>query len=188
MNSLEETGIYFIDATSLSVCHNKRITRNKVFDGLAQRGKTTMGWFFGFKLHMVINHKGQIMAVSITKGNVDDRKPVNQLTYGLKGVIAADKGYLSKELFKSLFQKELRLIAGIRKAMKNILLPLEHKKILRKRFLIETSFDILKHQLDLFHTRHRSPVNAFINLMAALCIFAHKKKQLQTNFNSLIQN
>ena len=89
----DKTGLYFIDATSLPVCHNKRIQRHRTFDGLARRGHTTMGWFFGFKLHLVVNQKGQIMAVKVTAGNVDDRVPVDELTKHLNGIIGADKGY-----------------------------------------------------------------------------------------------
>src|SRR3954464_11680912 len=65
----EPTGVYFVDSTKRAVCHNRRIYRHKVFDGLAARGKTSMEWFYGLKLHFVINHKGQIMAVKITPGN-----------------------------------------------------------------------------------------------------------------------
>jgi len=70
------TGISFVDSTGLAVCKNKRIERNKVFKGIAKRGKTTMGWFYGFKLHLIINHKGELLSFIVTPGNVDDRKPV----------------------------------------------------------------------------------------------------------------
>jgi Transposase DDE domain len=159
----EETGVYFMDATSLSVCHNRRINRNKVFAGLAERGKSSMGWFYGFKLHMVINHHGQIMAVKITKGNVDDRVPASEITKGLQGVIAADKGYISKKLFHELYRKGLKIITGIRKTMKNILMPFAEKAILRKRFFIETQFDILKNVMTAQHTRHQSPISFLVN-------------------------
>jgi transposase len=170
----EETGIYFMDSTSLSVCHNRRISRNRVFAGLAERGKTTMGWFYGFKLHLVINHKGQIMAMKITRGNINDREPVMQLTSGLEGIIAADKGYLGKKLFDALYKRGLKLLTGIRKNMKNILLPLQEKYILRKRFLVETIFGLLKKHYDIQHTRHRSPANAFVNAIAAITAFSIK--------------
>ena len=71
------TELPIVDATSIKVCHNIRIPRHKVFDGVAQRGKSTMGWFYGFKLHLIINHKGEILATKLTAGNVDDRKPVS---------------------------------------------------------------------------------------------------------------
>ena len=96
------TGIAFIDSTKLAVCGNKRIKRNRVFAGLARLGKTTMGWFFGFKLHLIINECGELLAVQLTPGNVDDREPVPDLTRGLVGKLFGDKGYISTELFRQL--------------------------------------------------------------------------------------
>ena len=105
----EARGIYFLDATKLSICHGRREKRNKVFGKIAEKGKTSMGWFFGFKLHMIINDVGQIMAIKITKGNVDDRTPVAELTKKLKGSIYADKGYIRADLFKALYKKGLKV-------------------------------------------------------------------------------
>src|SRR5262245_57679104 len=137
----EKTGIYIADPTALPVCHKKRINRNRVFKGLAARGKTTMGWFYGFKLHLVINHKGSIVAVKITPGNVDERNVLDQMTLHLKGKLFADKGFISKELFQKLYQRGLKLITGIRRNMQNYLMPLIEKLLLRKRFIVETLFD-----------------------------------------------
>ena len=184
----EETGLYFMDATSLPVCHNKRIKRHRVFDGMAKRGRTTMGWFFGFKLHVAMNHKGQIMAVKITAGNTDDRDPVPDITKNLKGIIAADKGYISHTLFDELYMRGLKLLVGIRKNMKNHLMPIGEKLLLRKRFIIETLFDILKHETNLWHTRHRSPANAMVNLIAALIAYTAKTNKPALKNLDLIQN
>ena len=119
-----QTGIYFADSTKLAVCHNRRIHRHKVFDGLAARGKTSMGWFFGLKLHFVINHKGQIMAVKITPGNTADSTVLDEMTRHLAGKLYADKGYIGQDLFKTLWQRGLHLITGIRRNMPNYLMPL----------------------------------------------------------------
>lgn len=94
----QSTGIAFIDSTSLSVCHNRRIQSHKVFKHLAQRGKTSMGWFYGFKLHLIINDEGELLACRVTAGNVDDRAPVCLLSRGLVGQLFGDKGYISQPL------------------------------------------------------------------------------------------
>jgi Transposase DDE domain len=90
-----KTGLYYIDSTALPVCDNHRISRHKVFAGLAQRGKTSMGWFFGFKPHLVFNNDNEIVALKLTPGNVHDTKPVPALTRDLTGKLFGDKGYIS---------------------------------------------------------------------------------------------
>ena len=102
----ELRGIYFLDVTKPSICHGRREKRNKVFSNIAEKGKTFMGWFFWFKLHMIINDVGQIMSIKITKGNIDDRTPVTELTKKLKDSVYADKCYIGADLFKSLYKKE----------------------------------------------------------------------------------
>jgi Transposase DDE domain len=170
----EETGIYFGDSSKLAVCHNRRIDRHQVFDGLAARGKTSMGWFFGLKLHVVINHKGQIMALKITSGNTADSTVLDEITRHLKGKLYADKGYISHEVFHKLWQRGLHLITGIRRNMRNHLMLLGDKIMLRKRFVIETVFDILKCEMGLEHTRHRSPVNAMVHVLSCLVAYAYR--------------
>ncbi len=181
----EETGIYVADATSLPMCPNKRINRNRVFKGLAARGKTTMGWFYGLKLHLVINHKGSIVAVKITSGNVDERTVLDEMTGHLKGNLFADKGYISQNLFKILYQRGLKLITGIKRNRKNHLMPLIEKLMLRKRFLIETLFDILKIHMNLSPTRHRSPKNACVNILSCLTAYQLKENKPNMKFYSL---
>ena len=181
----EKTGTYIADATSLPMCHNKRINRNRVFKGLAARGKTTMGWFYGLKLHMVINHKGSIVAVKITPGNVDERAVLDEITHHLKGNLFADKGFISQPLFTTLYQRGLKLITGIRRNMKNYLMPLIEKLLLRKRFLIETIFEILKIHMNLSHTRHRSPTNACVNILSCLSAYQIKENKPTMQFYTL---
>ena len=168
----ETSGIYIANSTTLPVCHNRRINRNKTFEGLAARGRSSMGWFYGFKLHVIINDRGEIMALKITPGNIDDRVVMEAMTKGLKGKLFADKGYISKKLFAALWSRGLHLITGIRKTMKNYLMPIIDKLLLRRRFIVETVFDALKSQFALVHTRHRSPTNAMVHIMS--CVAAYQ--------------
>ena len=170
----EQTGLYFADPTKLAVCHNRRIDRHKVFDGLAARGKTSMGWFFGLKLHFVINHKGQIMALRITPGNSADSTVLDEISQQLSGKLYADKGYISRPLFNKLWQRGLHLITGIRRNMRNHLMPLAEKLMLRKRFVIETVLDILKCDMGLEHSRHRSVMNAMVHILSCLVAYAFR--------------
>jgi len=170
----EDTGIAFIDATSLVVCHNRRIHSHKVFKKVARRGKTSMGGFYGFKLHLVVNERGELLAFRITPGHVDDRQPVPELTQGLSGKLVGDRGYISQQLFKVLGDRGLQLITKIRKNMHNKLMPLADKLLLRKRAIIETINDQLKNIQQVEHSRHRSLVNAMVNVLAALVAYTHQ--------------
>ena len=170
----EEPGLYFAASTKLAVCHNRRIDRHKVFDGLAARGKTSMGWFFGLKLHLVINHKGQIMALRITPGNTADSTVLDEITQHLRGKLYADKGYISQEMFSRLWQRGLHLITGIRRNMRNHLMLLGDKIMLRTRFVIETVLDILKCDMGLEHSRHRSVANAMVHVLSCLVAYAYR--------------
>ena len=133
----EKTGVYFIDSTLLRACHIKREKQNKVFAGLARKSKSSMGFFFGFKLHIIINDKGELMAFKITRGNVDDRGPVPSLAKGLVGKLVGDKGYISNNLFLELYETGLQLVTKIKSNMKNKLTDLADRILLRKRAVIE---------------------------------------------------
>jgi len=171
------TGISFIDSTPIKVCHNRRINRHKVFSGLAARGKTTMGWFFGFKLHLVVNDRGEILSFQLTPGNIDDRDPVLTLSKDLIGKLFADKGYISKALQTELFDKGISMITGVRKNMKNQLIPMCDKLLLRKRSIIETINDQLKNISQIEHSRHRSFVNFLLNLITGLIAYCLQPKK-----------
>ena len=178
----KKSGLYVVDSSPLKVCHNKRIPRNKVFEGWAKRGKSTMGWFFGFKLHILINEKGEILAIQITKGNVDDRATPGKLTAGLSGTLLADKGCISKKWFQKPWKQGLHILVGIRRNMKNYLLPLYNKLLMRKRFIVETVFGVLKQDMGLEHSRHRSPINALVHILSCLVAYCFKKKKPKINF------
>jgi hypothetical protein len=168
------TGISFVDSTPLAVCHNKRINRHRVFDGFAERGKTTMGWFYGFKLHLIINHDGEIIAFALTPGNVDDRKPLPDMLRWVFGKLFGDKGYLSQTLRDDLRDIGIELITSIRRNMKPQLLPLYDKLMLKRRSIIETINDQLKNISQIEHSRHRSVNNFFVNLMAGLIAYCRR--------------
>lgn len=171
------TGIAFIDSTSIAVCHNKRIPRNKVFKGLAKRGKTTAGWFYGFKLHLIINDKGEILAFQLTPGNVSDISMVEALSQDIFGKLYGDKGYISSTVFKSLLDRGLELFTGIKSNMKQKLMSLIDKVLLRKRSLIETVNDQLKNISQIEHTRHRSVENFLVNMVAGIAAYSHQSKK-----------
>lgn len=165
------TGLQFIDSLPIRVCHNRRIHSHKVFAGLAQRGKGSMGWFYGLKLHLVINEQGEILAVTLTPGQVDDRRPVPKLVRRLWGKLWADRGYISQPLFEQLWAQGLQLITKLKRNMKNKLMPLWDKLLLRQRALIECVNDQLKNISQIEHTRHRSPTNGIVNMVAAVVAY-----------------
>jgi hypothetical protein len=179
----EDTGLAFVDATSLVVCHNRRIHNHKVFKAVARRGKTSMGGFYGFKLHLVVNDRGELLAFRITPGNVDDREPVPELTQGLTGKLIGDRGYISSQLFHILWERGLHLVTKIRKNMHNKLMPLVDKLLLRKRAIIETINDQIKNIQQIEHTRHRSVVNAMVNVLAALVAYTHQPRKPSLNIS-----
>jgi Transposase DDE domain len=171
------TGISFIDSTKLEVCNKKRISKNKVFKGVAEIGKTSMGWFFGFKLHLITNHTGGLLAVKITPGNISDVSPVFDMAKDMFGKIFGDKGYISKDLFERLKTNGSILITPIKKNMKNKLLEIKDKILLRKRAIIETINDQLKNIYQVNHTRHRSVINFIVNTAAALIAYTYREKK-----------
>ncbi len=173
----QKTGVAFIDSTPLSVCHNRRIVRHRNFAEMAMRGKSSMGWFYGFKLHLIVNDKGELLAVQLTPGNIDDRKPVPQMTRKLWGKLVGDRGYLSQALFAQLFARGLQLITPIRKNMQNRLVVLEDKLLTRKRFVIGTIADQLKNIPQIEHTRHCSTTNFIVNLIAGLIAYTWQPKK-----------
>lgn len=177
------TGISFLDSTPIRVCNIKRAKRNKVFKNVAAFGKSTIGWFYGFKLHIIINEVGELLAFRVTTANTDDRVPVADLTKDILGKCMADKGYISQALFEKLFQRGLQLVTSIKSNMKNKMMPMIDKILLRKRSLIETVNDQLKNVCHAEHSRHRSVLNFMVNIVAALISYARQEKKPKMNFD-----
>jgi len=178
------SGISFIDSTPIRACKNKRIRQNKVFKNIATIGKSTMGWFYGFKLHIIINDKGELLDFVITQANVDDRAPLKKENFLKKifGSLYADKGYISKELSGLLFDQGLHLVTGVRNNMKNVLMTMRDKILLRKRSIIETINDQLKNIAQAEHSRHRSFGNFITNLVASLIAYSFQEKKPSIKF------
>lgn len=180
------SGVSFVDSTRLAVCHNRRIHQHQVFRNLAARGKTSVGWFFGFKLHLVFNDRGELLTFTLTPGNVDDRTPVPQLAKRLFGKLFGDKGYLSQPLAEQLQSVfGVQLITPRRKNMKQVDLPVADKMLLRKRAIVETIIDQLKNISQIEHTRHRSPVNFLVNLVCGLIAYCHQPKKPSLQLDKL---
>ena len=177
----ECSGISFIDSTSLKVCHNRRIHSHKVFEGCARRGKTSVDWFFGFKLHLVINDCGELLSLRLTPGNVDDRRPVPEMVEALFGKLFDDKGYISQPLFETLYGGGIQLVTRLKTNMKNRLILMFDKIMLRKRAIIESVMDQLKNISQIEHSRHRSVANCFVNLLAGLVAYTFREKKPSLN-------
>jgi len=167
----KKTGIYYIDSTALPVCHNKRIRRHKTFAGLAERGKTTMGWFFGFKLHLVFNELNEIVALKMTPGNVSDTAPVPSLTKDLIGKLFGDKGYIGKKLAEELLRRGLALFTRVRKNMKSLPISMLDKALLNGRNMAETIIGKIKAFSSLNLPKHRLPINGFLHILAAVTAY-----------------
>ena len=153
-----------------------------MFSGIAERGHTSTGWFYGFKLHIVVNDCGEILNCCVTAGNLDDRRPVPKLVASLRGKLFGDKGYLSKPLARDLLENfDLQLITKLRSNMKNQLMDELDKFFLRKRAIIETIYDQLKNISQIEHTRHRSLTGFMINVVAGLAAYCHQPKKPSLN-------
>ena len=173
------TGISFVDSTLLRVCRNQRIHMHKVFKGIAQRGQCSMGWFYGFKLHLICNEMGELLSFMVTPGNVDDREPLKNKTFveQMFGKLVGDKGYISKDIFSKLFVDGIQLITKLRNNMKGQIMTLGDKILLRKRAIIETINDELKNIAQIEHSRHRSVTGFTVNLMAGLAAYSFFPKK-----------
>jgi hypothetical protein len=180
----ECSGISFVDSMPIAVCHNRRIHSHKVFRQTAKRGKTSMGWFYGFKVHLVVNDQGELLAFRFTPGNVDDRAHVPDMAKGLFGKLFGDKGYISRKLFELLFDDGIQLVTKLKRNMKNRFMSVFDKLMLRKRSIIETIHDQLKNISQIEHTRHRSPANFLVNVIAAIIAYTHRDKKPSLNIRT----
>lgn len=180
--------IAYIDSTPIRVRGNKRTSTHKVFKDLAKLGKSSVGWFFGFKLHLVIDLSGKLKGFMLTPANANDRNPVENLLKNFKGTVCGDKGYISAELFQKLFAKWIKLVTGIKKGMENKLLELNDKILLRKRSLIESVIGLLKRNFSLEHSRHRSVANFCCHIVAALLAYQLSEYKPHISWKNILTN
>jgi hypothetical protein len=171
------TGISLVDSTSLEVCHIKRSSSHRVFKGIAKKGKTTKGWFYGLKLHLIINECGEILSWMLTAGNVSDKSVVIVLAKDLFGKLFGDRGYISQDLFEKLYQIGIQLVTKIRKNMKNKLMTIYDKLLLKGRGVVDSVIGQLKEGCQIEHTRHRSPINFVLNLMGGLAAYSLRSRK-----------
>lgn len=168
------SGINFVDSTTLNACDSHRIHSNCVFSEIAKRGKSSTGWFYGFKLHLAVNDRGKILSFCLTTGNVDDRNWVvfDRLTRHMYGKLFADKGYLSPNLFEKLWDRGIQLVTKVKKNMKNRLMDFTDKLLLRKRAIIESVNDFLKNVCQIEHSRYQSVSGFFVKVISGLAAYS----------------
>ena len=172
------SGVSFVDSTCLPVCHSQRISKHRVFRGHAERTKTSMGWFYGFKLHLVINDTGDLLDVALTSVNRDDRTPVKEFAEGLQGSLFADRGYISKDLRDLLKTEGVNLVYKVHKNMQPLSLLVCDEMFLNKRFIIESVIKELKTQTQVEHTRKpRNFINFHVNAIAAVIAYTYLLKK-----------
>ena len=174
-------GISFVDSTPSRVCRNKRIPRHKVFRGTAQRGKSSMGWFYGFRLHLIIDDEGNLVSFFVSPGNLDDRNGLKEMTKYIKGKLFGDNGYISRALREELRESGIQLITDVRRNMKKVFIEEMDKILLRKRSLIETVNDQLKNISQIEHSRHRSLTGFMVNVVCALIAYTWQPKKPSLN-------
>ncbi len=179
------SGLYYVDSTTIKVCRNQRINQHQNFDLIAERGKSSMGWFYGFKLHIVINGQGELMAFCLTPGNTDDRKPVPKLFKNLMGLAAGDKGYISKKMAAELAEMGINFITKTRRNMKPVKRSSFEKFVLAKRAIVEAVIGQLKEICQIEHSRHRKPDNFLVNLLAALTAYTLKPRKPSINLKQI---
>lgn len=185
VNSSEKTDVYYIDSTFLEVCKNQRIYRHKTFKGLAARGVSSCGWFYGFKLHLITNHLGEPVSFAITKGNISDQNLTQKLSKNLTGFLFGDKGYLSAKTTAELLKHGLHLITKVRQNMKPKPISESNKLLLKKRGIIETIFGQLKDFRHLVHTKYRSKINYFTNILSSLLAYMLNPNKPSIRLNRL---
>lgn len=169
-----EKGLKFTDSTRLRVCEIKREFSHKACKGLASKSKSSMGWFYGFKLHIICNELMQILNLKITAATRDERKTLEMMWNNIFGMIIADAGYVSKKLEEKALSLGKFLLTGVRANMRKIMTETEHQ-LLKMRQLVETVFSVLKLRMGLETSLPRSPLGHFAHYLWCLTAYQLKK-------------
>ena len=169
-----KTGVYYIDSTPIKVCHNRRIHNHKVMDGIASRGHHSMGWFYGFKLHLVVNNNGEIINVYFSRGNKNDIIGLDKMTKDLNGKLFGDKGYISDKHKQELKKRKLKLVTKVRKNMKPQRLTKIEKALLKRRGIVETVIEQLKRTFCIENQRVRSFYGLCVLIASAIIAYNFK--------------
>jgi hypothetical protein len=164
----------FADSTKLQVCHIKREFSHKVCYGLARKSKSSMGWFYGFKLHIICNELMQILNLKITAGNVDDRKGLAMIWNDIFGMIIADAGYIGKDWQAKAFSLNKCLLTGVKANMKKLMTETE-EYMLHLRQRVECVFSVLKLRFGMENTLPRSPLGYLAHYIWSITAYQFKK-------------
>jgi len=187
MKQSRRSGIYYGDSYPIPACHPKRVHQHKTMKGMASWGKTSVGWFYGLKCHIVVNQFGELVNCTLTTGSTADNnlRVLFRLTNDLMGYFFGDKGYLLNEDKRIFLEKDglLKFRTKVRKNMEKQQLELEPKLWLKKRGIVESVIDIHKEHMDVAHTRHRSPTNALVNIFAGLVAYNFRQRKPSTSIN-----
>ena len=166
---------HFIDSTPVEVCKNNKISRHRVTKGYSSRGKSTKGWFFGFKLHGICTDDMTVENLIFTTGSVHDSKMAKDVTKEIIGKAFADAGYqLKPEILSELADNGLFMHNATRKNM-NRLISKEQFDFIEKRNVIETVWSVLKGSFDLVYTRARSMKGMFRHFFYSIAAFLLSK-------------
>lgn len=172
----------FVDSSKLEVCHIKREFTHKVCKDIARKSKSTMGWFYGFKLHIICNKLMQILSFRISPANLDDRKGLDRIWNDIFGMIIADAGYIGADWQKKACYLGKLLLTGVKANMKKLLTFVQFE-LLKMRQCVETVFSVLKLRMGMQTTLPRSPLGYFAHYI--WCLTAYQlDKYLQFLFNT----
>lgn len=169
-----ESSVAIVDSSKLQICHmlRKKRAKKSLLKRSARIGKNLAGFYFGFKLHFLMDMHGQPLNFRVTAANVDDRRALRTMLDGFRGTVVGDKGYLSAQLSKDLAKSGIRLLTRVKSNAKQILPCTAHDRyLLQSRSFIETVFSKLKLGFNLEHSRHRS-ISGFMTHIF-LCISSY---------------